>query len=117
MSPTVTTWSLELTDPEHLTPPQRPPSRVLRVERSSGPGTSERLYRAVGTGWQWTDRAGWAAENWADWESRVETHVAYADGVEAGYVELDPAGLRDRSRSPTSACSPGSRVRASAATC
>ena len=93
MSVAVTTWSLELTDPDRLTPPTRPPGCDLRVERASATGTSERFYRAVGEGWQWTDRAAWAAENWADWESRVETHVAYADGEGAGYVELDPAGL------------------------
>lgn len=91
----VTTWSLELTDPARLAPPTRPPGRTLRLERTTVSGTSERFYRAVGAGWQWNDRAGWTPGEWASWESRVETHVAYADGVEAGYVELDPAGLPD----------------------
>lgn len=95
MSARVTTWSLELTDPARITPPTRPPGRTLRIDRATAPGTSARFYRAVGAGWQWTDRAAWTVENWTGWESRVETHVAYADDVEAGYVELDPAGLPD----------------------
>ncbi|MCW3010201.1 MAG: putative GCN5-related N-acetyltransferase, partial [Solirubrobacterales bacterium] len=55
------------------------------------PGTSERLYRAVGADWTWTDRLHWGPERWAAWEAGVETHVARAGGEEAGYVELDPS--------------------------
>ena len=91
MSDVVTTWSLELTDPSRLRLPSRAPRRELRVERARAAGTSERLYRAVGAPWQWTDRLPWAPEQWAAWEQRVETHVAFADGEEAGYAELDPS--------------------------
>jgi GNAT superfamily N-acetyltransferase len=89
VSPATVVWSLELTDPARLRPPARPARRPLQVERSTAPGTSERLYRSVGAGWQWTDRLGWSAARWAAWEAGVETHVARVDGEEAGYVELD----------------------------
>lgn len=89
MSAAVTVWSLELTDPARLRPPARPAPAGFTVERSTVPGTSERLYRTVGAPWHWTDRLAWSPARWAAWEAGVETHVARLDGVEAGYVELD----------------------------
>ena len=88
----VDVWHLELDGPTRLRPPVRPPARRLIVERSRVPGTSERLYRAVGAGWGWNDRLSWPAVRWADWERRVETLVAFADGEEAGYAELEVHG-------------------------
>jgi GNAT superfamily N-acetyltransferase len=91
VSRTVTVWSLELTDPARLRPPSRPPGVPLEIARTVDPGASERLYRTVGAGWEWTDRLHWGPDRWADWEARVETHVATVAGNEAGYVELDPS--------------------------
>lgn len=86
---TTTVWSLELTDPARVRPPDRPPARALHVSQSDASGTSERFYRAVGASWHWTDRLGWGPERWAAWEQAVETLVGSADGEEVGYVELD----------------------------
>ncbi len=91
VSGAVTQWSLEILDPAAIGVPARPPRRHLGVMRSTTPGASRRLYRAVGADWQWTDRAAWGPERWEAWEQRVETWVAVADGREAGYVELDVA--------------------------
>lgn len=87
----VTVWSLELADAARLRAPTQPPARELRMAVAGTPGTSERLYRSVGAVWQWTDRMRWTADRWAAWEQRVETRVAFVDGEEAGYAELDPS--------------------------
>ena len=86
----VTQWSLEITDPGRLRVPSRPAARSFRLVRAHEPGASERLYRAVGKDWHWTDRLGWTGARWEAWEQVVETWLAVADGEIAGYVELDP---------------------------
>ena len=91
MSPPVTTWSLELTDPARLRPPSRPAPDGMTIVLDREPGTSEKFYRGVGADWRWTDRLPWPPERWAAWERGVELHVVRLDGREAGYAELDPS--------------------------
>lgn len=112
----VTVWSLELADAARLRAPARPPARKLRMAVAGTPGTSERLYRSVGADWQWTDRTHWTADRWAAWEQRVETHVAFVDGEEAGYAELDPS-QHGSVEIAYFGCCPPSTAWGSAATC
>lgn len=48
------------------------------------------LYAAVGGPWRWTDRLGWARDQWAQElaQSGAEVHVLYVGGAPAGYVQL-----------------------------
>ncbi|WP_399084259.1 GNAT family N-acetyltransferase [Streptomyces sp. BBFR2] len=93
---TVTTWYLEQTAPDALTPAAAPPAaqdvRIVRARRPL-PEFSRFLYSAVGGDIHWTDRLGWPYARWAEYLSRpgVETWVAYAHGTPAGFIELDGA--------------------------
>ncbi len=73
---------------EHSTP-----LRIDRVPSADAPGVAATMYRAVGSGWQWSDRLAWTA---ADWElainrDGVELWVARVDGEIVGYFELQAA--------------------------
>lgn len=48
------------------------------------------LYSEVGKDWRWYDRLAYSDEQLADTLSDVQVYVLYADGVPAGYVELEP---------------------------
>jgi GNAT superfamily N-acetyltransferase len=48
------------------------------------------LYREVGKNWRWYDRLAYDDEKLAETLSYVTVYVLYADGVPAGYVELEP---------------------------
>ena len=48
------------------------------------------LYGEVGKGWRWYDRLAYDDEQLADALSSAQIYVLYADGVPAGYVELEP---------------------------
>jgi GNAT superfamily N-acetyltransferase len=94
----VTTWSLEMTDPAELrAAPPPPPDVELRQAAIPSPELSRFLYSAVGGNWYWTDRLGWTL---ADWRARlgredVGTWVLYRRGTPAGYFELDGGAGRD----------------------
>jgi GNAT superfamily N-acetyltransferase len=88
--PGVTTWYLEMTEPEQLRP-ARPVDGfdVVRIEPPD-PELSARLYAAVGGPWQWTDRLGWDLDRWRahlDGDT-IETWLARLGGEPAGYAEL-----------------------------
>lgn len=91
---TVTTWFLEQTSPEDLSPARVPDAdsgiRIVRAEIPS-PEFSRFLYTAVGGDVTWTDRLGWTYARWREFLERpgVETWVAYDRGTPAGYVELE----------------------------
>ncbi|WP_431041620.1 GNAT family N-acetyltransferase [Streptomyces sp. P1-3] len=91
---TVTTWYLEQTSPEDLSPAAEPPAsagvRIVRAEVPS-PEFSRFLYAAVGADIAWTDRLPWPRERWREFLERpgVETWVAYEHGTPAGYIELE----------------------------
>lgn len=90
---TVTTWYLEQTAPDDLTP-AKPPRVEARIERAElpSPEFSRFLYTAVGGDWNWYSRLPWTWQRWQDWLDRpgVETWVAWVRGTPAGYAELDP---------------------------
>lgn len=48
------------------------------------------LYGEIGKAWRWYDRLSYDDEKLAETLSYVEIYVLYADGVPAGYVELEP---------------------------
>lgn len=88
----VTTWYLEMLQPDELRPARAPQSAVDIVRAAiPSPELSRFLYTAVGGDWYWTLRLGWDYDTWLHYLDRpeVETWVAYADGTPAGYVELE----------------------------
>jgi GNAT superfamily N-acetyltransferase len=94
----VTTWHLEMRQPEDLRGRPAPQADVMvaRAEIPS-PEFSRFLYTAVGGDWYWTDRLTWDYDDWSRHLARpeVETWVAYASGTPAGYFELKAPGDGD----------------------
>ncbi|MEU8570448.1 GNAT family N-acetyltransferase [Streptomyces pathocidini] len=93
----VTTWSLEQTSADDLSPAAPPEEgRDVRIVRAAGPSPefSRFLYTAVGGDVIWTDRLGWTYERWQAFLERpgVETWVAYEHGTPAGFIELEAQG-------------------------
>lgn len=90
---TVTTWSLEMTSPQELSPARMPDETSgIRIARSEVPSPefSRFLYTAVGGDVTWTDRLEWDHARWSAFLERpgVETWVAYERGTPAGFIEL-----------------------------
>jgi GNAT superfamily N-acetyltransferase len=88
----VTTWSLEMLDPSWLRASPVPPGQVeLRQAKRPSPELGRFLYSATGGNWFWIDRLTWTYERWLErlGHPRVETWVAYVEGMPAGYFELD----------------------------
>lgn len=48
------------------------------------------LYKLVGAPWAWHDKLSWTDQQWRDYaeDPALSTHVAYIDGIPAGYFEL-----------------------------
>ena len=91
----VTTWFLEMTDPERLAPaPSLDPALEFREVELPSPELSRALYAGVGSDWWWTDRLGWTWARWMEWLDRpeLETWVAWLRGSPAGFAELERAG-------------------------
>ena len=88
----VTTYHLEITDPDAVRPKPNP-IQGLAIEhvRQPSPEFNRFLYTAVGGGWYWVDRLNWTYHKWQEWVDRPEfqTWVAYVSGSSAGYFELD----------------------------
>ncbi len=88
----VTTWYLEMLNPEQLRPALsgNPKLVVTRAEIPS-PELSRFLYTSVGGDWYWLDRLNWTYSHWLDYLKRpeVQTWVAYVSGTPAGYIELE----------------------------
>ncbi|MFI0902333.1 GNAT family N-acetyltransferase [Streptomyces sioyaensis] len=94
MSLSVTTWYLEQTSRDDLTPVHGPPpEQGVRIVRSDVPSPefSRFLYTAVGGDVTWTDRLSWPYARWAEYLGRpgLETWVAYERGTPAGFIELE----------------------------
>jgi GNAT superfamily N-acetyltransferase len=81
---------LEITDPQRIVPPSRPPQRPFELERVHDPAVNRWFYEQIGADYAWTDRLHWSDEQWGRWEGRVETWVVDVDGERAGYFELEP---------------------------
>jgi ribosomal protein S18 acetylase RimI-like enzyme len=88
----VTTYHLELMQPEALVPAAaaRTP---YRVERSTVPvpELNRFLYASVGADWRWYMRLEWSYDQWQRYLARDEvgTWIAYVEGTPAGYFELE----------------------------
>ena len=92
MPTSVTTYYLEMTSPGDLKPKRSPRSDLVFGKVSTpSPELNRFFYTAVGGDWYWTDRLPWTYERWMQWLDRpeLETWVLSADGVPAGYVELE----------------------------
>jgi GNAT superfamily N-acetyltransferase len=91
----VTTWFLQLTDPEQMAPAPEPlPGVEVRRAEVPSPDLSRALYAGVGADWWWVDRLPWS---WDDWHAHlsqpeIETWLATLHGTPAGYAELRARG-------------------------
>jgi GNAT superfamily N-acetyltransferase len=87
---TITTWYLEMTDPEQLRAAQPVDGFEVRQVSPPDPALSRRLYDRVGAPWQWTDRLGWGLARWGAHlgQPGVDTYVGRLAGDEVGYAEL-----------------------------
>ncbi|MEO3762080.1 GNAT family N-acetyltransferase [Streptomyces sp. B8F3] len=103
-STALTTWSLEQTAADDLTPATAPAAVAageLTVVRAAipSPGFNRYLYGAVGADVSWTDRLVWDEERWRTFVEQpgTETWVAYERGTPAGYLELEgqPEGVAE----------------------
>jgi len=88
----VVVTSLEMkTRPDTAAP--RAPREGVQILHAQRPTVSfyRYLYNTVGREWLWIDRRKMGDEALATLiqDAKVEIHVLYADGVPAGYVELD----------------------------
>ena len=90
----VTRWILEISDPDALTPPSKPPLAPFELVEVHDPELNRELYATIGGPYYWTDRLNWSDANWKRWEARVETRLIVSEGERAGYFELEPAGDR-----------------------
>jgi len=88
----VTITYVEMTSPDQLRPKRsnRPGLVCARVE-SPMPELNRFFYSAVGGAWYWIDRLPWTYQSWKSYLDRpeMETWVLSADGVPAGYFELE----------------------------
>lgn len=88
----VTTYYLEMTDPQELRPKQSDnPNLVIQQVAIPLPEFNRFFYTAVGGEWYWLDRRNWSYRQWAEWVDRPElqTWVAYLSGTPVGYFELE----------------------------
>lgn len=92
----ITVSWLEMTERGQFRPARREPG-VQPVMLTAGRPSAELsrfCYATVGAPWFWVDRDDWTLGQWSDWVSQPG-HVlttCWADGVLAGYFELDQAG-------------------------
>lgn len=89
----VTITLLQMSTPDALRPTPCPDPGFSIRERTTPDGTFNRsLYLAVGSPWQWTDKAGWSADQWHTYASSdsLRTFEASFNGALAGYFELRP---------------------------
>ncbi|THV42513.1 GNAT family N-acetyltransferase [Glycomyces buryatensis] len=88
----LTTWYLEMRDPDELKAASAPavPVDIVWSELAS-PAYSRFLYSAVGERWAWIDRLPWDREQWCEYLDLpgVETWTAFVRGTPVGYAELD----------------------------
>jgi GNAT superfamily N-acetyltransferase len=93
MPPTpVTTYYLEMHDPQDLRPKRSPRSDLALVCIAPPcPELNRFFYTAVGADWYWTDRLPWTYQRWLDYlkRSELETWMLTVQGVPAGYFELE----------------------------
>jgi len=88
----VTISHLEMLSPGELRPKDTSRSNVgiVRVEKPT-PELNRFFYTAVGGDWYWLERLPWSYGDWMCYLDRaeLETWIITADGVPAGYFELE----------------------------
>ena len=84
-----TIYHLEMLSSSKLNPSVIKPG--FEFEEIRDPAESSRLYRDVGSAWEWVDRLPWSLEAWKNWVKRPEvlTWRVFFEGREAGYVEVE----------------------------
>jgi len=92
MSDRVVITYLELPPDAPLRQPSRPAPDGFAVRKVRDPAINRDMYRRVGGDYQWVDRLTWSHERWAEYVSRVETHLVELDGESAGYYEIELDG-------------------------
>jgi GNAT superfamily N-acetyltransferase len=85
-----TTYLQMFSCPNRGVPPPRDGLTIVQAKRPTVP-YYRFLYHAVGDKWHWTSRKKLSDAELAAiiQDPRVEIHVLYADGVPAGFLELD----------------------------
>lgn len=88
----VTTYYLEITEPEAFRPVEvgdRP--FTVRQAEIPYPALNRFFYHQVGRAFHWADRLVWDEEDWRAWLDRptVQTWIGYLRGTPAGYFELE----------------------------
>jgi GNAT superfamily N-acetyltransferase len=84
---TVVTTYLEMRDPAALRPGGAP--RVAAELRTvHDPAVNRACYETIGADWAWNERLAWSERRWAAYAAGVETLLAVAEGLPAGYAEL-----------------------------
>lgn len=80
---------LQQTAAAQLRPAANADLQITRVFPAE-PAFNERMYRDIGSAWNWTDRLGWSEGYWASYCSDpcVSTLRATADGDAVGFAEL-----------------------------
>ena len=88
----VTTYYLEMTDPQELcAKPLLRQDVDIKQAQVPCPELNRFLYTAVGGDWYWIDRLPWTYAQWREWveQPTLETWIAYVAGTPAGYFELE----------------------------
>ena len=92
MSDRIVITYLELPPDAPLLAPSRPAPDGFAVREVHDLEVNRDMYRRVGGDYQWVDRLTWDEDRWAEYTSRVETHVVELDGRPAGYYEIELDG-------------------------
>jgi len=91
----VTTWHLEMTDPDQLRPAyDSGPSIEYRRSVLCSPAFGLFLNNAVGANYNWKMRTKWSDAEWHEFWDRPELQVwvAYVEGTPIGFYELESDG-------------------------
>ncbi|KUJ83719.1 N-acetyltransferase [Microbulbifer flavimaris] len=87
----VTTYYLEMPDPEQLRGKPQPPELTVNEAVLKEFRFNRYLYQLVGEPWQWVDKLTLSDQAWQEYAERdsLRTWVAYHRGAIAGYYELE----------------------------
>lgn len=100
-----TTYYLEMTGPRPECQKPLPTGARLQSVQPADAATNQRLYRAVGSPWGWTDKAAWPLARWQQYVAglgeaeqplaepeQLATTLLIHEEREAGYFELAKVG-------------------------
>jgi GNAT superfamily N-acetyltransferase len=94
----ITVKFLEMTAPAELRPKRTAVAgvTVTRVPHAM-PELNRFFYETVGANYSWLDRVAWPLSRWREYleQPNVDTYVLAADGIPAGYFELNRHANRE----------------------